>query len=343
MIGREDDYFHQLSDDPYWNESSYFSFMVPERVLSGIIYFWHRPNLHLTQTSVSIWDPLGAELHDCVFHEFEYAQPLRAGSEMFDFEADSGLSVRCLEPRRRYRLAYRVPGCELELEWSGFMEPYETKQVAADSLDPNQKVWGKGHYEQLGRVRGHVVVEGERIGVDDFSNMDHTWGIRRGTHDMPRQGYEWACASEDSCFFAHSFGTHPPDDDPLEGTVEGELRGFYTNDGVQASLRSGTRRVLERGPDGRPLRIVVDAVDQLDRPLYADGACVNVLRNPVHGLWLCNWGLMRWEFDGTIAYGETWDLVQLRHNRSYVRRARARQSVAIHDEAVTAPAIRQAG
>jgi hypothetical protein len=327
VIRPEDDYLHRVSANPYWNESSYFSFMAPERSLSGLIYFWHRPNLNLTQTLVSVWDPAGAELHDCVFHESEYAQPLRSGDEMFDFTSDSGLSVRCLEPQRRYQLEYRVPGCDMELEWSGFMAPFETRQVAADTLEPSMMDWGKGHYEQFGRMRGLVVVDGEKIPVDHFSNMDHTWGIRRMAHDMPRHGYEWGCASENSSFLVHTISTISPEEDPLEGTAEGELRGWYTKDGTQASFRSGTRRVLERGPDGRPLRILVEAVDELGRRLGAEGTCMNNLNWPIHSVWVCHWCLSRWEFDGTTACGETQDLIQLRQNRRYVRQLRAGAAV----------------
>jgi hypothetical protein len=36
-------------------------------------------------------------------------------------------------------------------------------------------------YNQLGRIRGHLAVEGERIGADDwFGWRDHSWGVRPG-------------------------------------------------------------------------------------------------------------------------------------------------------------------
>ena len=38
-IDPQDDTFHRRTDDPYWNESSFVSFYVPERRISGVIYF----------------------------------------------------------------------------------------------------------------------------------------------------------------------------------------------------------------------------------------------------------------------------------------------------------------
>lgn len=43
MLRPEDDSFHRGSDDPWWNESAWFGFMVPERELSGYVYMYHRP------------------------------------------------------------------------------------------------------------------------------------------------------------------------------------------------------------------------------------------------------------------------------------------------------------
>lgn len=41
MITPRDEFFHERNDDPHWNESGWFSFMVPERSLSGMMYRYH--------------------------------------------------------------------------------------------------------------------------------------------------------------------------------------------------------------------------------------------------------------------------------------------------------------
>lgn len=324
MIHPADDYFHARNDNPYWNESAWFSFMVPERKINGLVYFWHRPNLGLTQAGVSVWDPSGSDVYNCLFHEFDYFQPLPDGAEMFDFSVDCGLEVRCEQPLAAFHIEYENPDCSLELDWAKIIDPLEAPRVTEDVLDPTCEGWGKGHYEQAGKVRGRVTIAGERLELNCFGVRDHTWGVRRMRHDMPRQGYEWAVASESSSFLIHAVNEIPADQDDLEGTTEDQFRGWYIKDGTRAEISQGRRTVVERGPDGRPLRIMVDGVDELGRTLHAEGRCVSALRYTCHNFWLDNWCLTEWTFDGQQAWGECQDFVQLQQNRRFVRNQRAK-------------------
>ena len=44
-----DDHFHPpTSDDPFWTETCWFTFAVPERRLSGQLYPFFRPNQRIT-------------------------------------------------------------------------------------------------------------------------------------------------------------------------------------------------------------------------------------------------------------------------------------------------------
>ena len=48
-MGHPDDEFHPpTSDDPYWTETCWFTFTVPERTLSGQLYPFFRPNQKVT-------------------------------------------------------------------------------------------------------------------------------------------------------------------------------------------------------------------------------------------------------------------------------------------------------
>jgi hypothetical protein len=297
--------------------------MVPERQVNGLFYFWHRPNLNLTAGGVSVWDASGADLPDCLFHEFDNFQPLPAGADMYDFSLESGLSVECNQPLQSFRLAYKAAGCELELDWNAIMDPLDAQSKAHDEIDATCEGWGSGHYEQGGRVQGTVTVDGRTFDIDCFGARDHTWGPRKMDATMPRQGYEWAVASESSSFLVHSINDVPADQDGLLDTVERHLRGWYIRDGVRSEFGSGEREVTERGPDGRPLRVRVTGEDELGRVLQADGECVNVLRYPCFTFWLDNWCLTRWTFDGQEAWGEEQDFIQLQQHRRFLRAVRA--------------------
>lgn len=73
MIRPEDDLLHRSAngaDDPYWNESAWFGFTVPERTLTGWFYFYHRPNMGYTVGGVALWDPSGEHLWDCLHYDW---------------------------------------------------------------------------------------------------------------------------------------------------------------------------------------------------------------------------------------------------------------------------------
>jgi hypothetical protein len=76
------------------------------------------------------------------------------------------------------------------------------------------------------------------------------------------------------------------------------------NGGVLGELVSGERRILERGVDGRPLRVLIDATDEFGRKLLAEGRCRNWLKWPAYVDMFTWWSLAEWEFDGEKGWGE---------------------------------------
>lgn len=101
MIAPEDDRFHPRNSDPSWNESSWFSFMAPERRLSGMVYFYFRPNMHLAAGGVILWDPSGSDIYDCLYWDWDPCQPFPDGAEMYDFTLRNGLTRGHLSFRGR--------------------------------------------------------------------------------------------------------------------------------------------------------------------------------------------------------------------------------------------------
>ena len=73
LIRPEDDYFHHgtRTDNPFWNESAWFPFHVPERELCGFVYMNHRPNMNFSMTGVALWDPSGEQTYDCLYYDEE--------------------------------------------------------------------------------------------------------------------------------------------------------------------------------------------------------------------------------------------------------------------------------
>ena len=77
-------------------------------------------------------------------------------------------------------------------------------------------------------------------------------------------------------------------------------------------------RVLERGADGRPLKLELFAEDELGRELRATGTCVAWLRFPGLTFIAYWWSMVKWEFDGQVVYGEEqegWPMQDYRRHR----------------------------
>jgi hypothetical protein len=289
-----DDEFHPpTSDDPYWTETCWFTFTVPERRLSGQLYPFFRPNQGVAAGGAYFWDDRGDQVWNCRYAKNFWHLPL-PDRPLSDIELPNGIRYRCLEPLTRYSLRYDDPdgGDELHVD------------LTFTAVRPPHYL-GESHLDQPGRYQGTVVLGGETIAVDAFGFRDRSWGVRSQfgpgltSSAARRGGYSYATASERDAFHSISmdFGS---------GCIN--IHGYLLRDGDWAKLTSGTREVVERDPvTGYPLRVVIDAVDESGRTLHAEGRCLNKLGlflNP--NLFTVNC-LTEWTFDGVTAFGEDHD------------------------------------
>jgi hypothetical protein len=60
LLPRADRFCDQRTDDPYWNESVWFSISKPEERLHGLIQYYFRPNMGMLNGGPMLW---GSERH----------------------------------------------------------------------------------------------------------------------------------------------------------------------------------------------------------------------------------------------------------------------------------------
>jgi hypothetical protein len=296
VIPHPDDEFHPpTSDDPFWTETCWFTFAVPERRLSAQLYPFFRPNQRVTTSGCFVWDPTGHELWNCLYAKNLWHVPLAPDAKLSDLSLASGLSYRCLVPLSRYRLHYLDPdegALEIELEFEALCAP---------------NYLGASHLDQPGRYRGCIRLRGETIAVDAYGFRDRSWGVRSQIgatltgSGAPRGGYSYATASPRDAFHAVSMAFH---DD-----VAVPIHGYLLRDGVYARLvpGKGRRDVLERAARDAPTRVRVTGEDELGRRFTAEGRCVNKLGvhlNPNLFTWNC---LTEWSWEGATGWGEDHD------------------------------------
>lgn len=298
-LDARDEAFHG-GDDPYWRESSWYHFSVPERKLIGFVYYFYDLRSGLPGGGPAVWDPSGEEIYDCRFYDWRWHQPPVSQLDAHDFTLPNGVRQQALEPMQRYRVSYASPSFELDLTWTAFMAPHEIR------YDARSIAIGARHFDQPGRAVGSMLLDGERIAIDCVSLRDRTWGPHRP--GATRSGdYFWAIASPDSHWHAIT-GTG-------EDGVERVLNGYLQRDGVCGELVSGERRVLARNGDA-PARVRLDAVDEHGRELHAEGEVQTTLRWTGWPGRLAYWTLTRWHWDGEQGWGENQEFFPLAHVRA---------------------------
>lgn len=324
-VSPRDDYLHEGSPSPYWNETGWFSFMAPDRDLCGFLYMYHRPNVGYTVAGVAVWDPRGAETYDCLLYDWGEAYRMAPGAEMFDFSVDNGLTVSLIEPLKQVRFNYRGQTAynadvALDLTFTSDQPPY-AGELATDGMQE----WGTGHFDQFGRMTGNLVVDGETIDIDCPAQRDRSWGVRNIVNN-PRGEFVWAIG-ETSSFQVLAVNTLAPAVDPGTGTTEDVVFGYYVKDDEHGALTKGTGgtiEVTERDASGRPVTLRVDATDSLGRRLEATGRVRSLLNWQGYSWLTIFWCLIEWEFDGQRAFGELQDYWPLHHARGFLRERRLR-------------------
>jgi hypothetical protein len=296
-----DDGFHPPPDpDPLWSETTWFSFMVPERNLYAYVYPWVRPSQQLFGGGVMAWDDRGHLPWDCLVWDYSWNTPMPELGDLRDITFPTGIRVRCLEPLTRYHIAYARPGCELDLVYEALMEPHVIGHGDDDGLYT-------AHFDQPGHVTGRFVLDGEEMAVDCWSMRDRSWGPRT-EHRGLRLGYSCAQTAEQA-FLAITDPDQPDDQ---------AQHGYLWRDGTAARLVSGTRTITRQGP--YPATVRIEAVDALGRAVRADGRWGNRIsftNVPYMFVWV---SLVRWELDdGSVAWGEDQDVWHHDRYRAFAR------------------------
>jgi hypothetical protein len=294
-----DDSFHApATDDPYWTETAWFGFHVPERKLAGAVYPVFRPNLGICSSGVYVWDASAEEPHDILYARTFWHLPMPT-DDLTKLTLPSGLSYRQIDPLQKYEVRYDDAGeITLDLVFDAICAPHAPA------------VGATGHLDQPGHVTGTLVLHGDAIDVDCFEMRDRSWSVRADTGPVDA-GYDYAIAGPDAAFLAMSMRA---------GEQQLVLAGFHLVDGRPVRLVSGERHVERR--DGKPVRTRIEADDEEGRTLVAEGSCVNRFAfqsSPNYFAWM---SLTDWSFDGVHGWGEDQDVWSPDRWRALNREAR---------------------
>jgi hypothetical protein len=295
----EDDNFHPSADsDPWWTETVWFGWIVPERKMLGYYYPAFRPNLGIQFGGVLIVDDTAEQPWELPFFEWDWHHQIPAGLDLRDAKLNNGMWFRAVEPTRVFEFGYSHRDMELQMRFEALMQPLVSRGT---------RPFNNGHIDQPGRVTGRLRLHGEEFEVDCFTMRDRSWGQRTDGR-QPKVGYAYGIASAEKAFLSVSVDRSGQD---------GVTTGFLMRDGVWSRLASGTRSV-RRDEQGRPAFITIDAADELDRPIYAEGTVMSRQVFLCYPSMFCWNSLVRWEFDDVTSWGEDQDVMHPRRWRDFV-------------------------
>lgn len=303
-----DDRFHfdAMGDDWWATETAWFSFHHGARKLGGWFYTLARPNIGTLQGGAWVWDDTAELPWEALYSTNYSALNLPRDQDLDRCALPTGVAIEVLEPTMSYRLGYADgERFSADLRFDGVMPPQALTAVGSTFGNAH-------HFDQFGRVHGHIVLHGETIVIDCISMRDRTWGRR--PENRPRQA-------------AYVTGAIGPRDGFLAVTnvrdgLETVAYGFLRADGRTENLADGVRTVQRHPHNGWVSSIRIDATDVTGRRLAALGEPVSRIIVNRHSFIDIN-SLVRWTIDGTVAWGEDQDMWPV-HRWAAQRRAARR-------------------
>lgn len=286
------DFFGEGRDDnPYWNESVWFSVSIPERRIHGMIQYYFRPNMGMLNGGPALWDRENRYQWNCLYYNWAHLQALPAGARKFDMRARNSLRCRVIEPLKRYKIDYDKDGFVMDLTWEAIGPMHELR-----TGDAGQQATAKFHIEQPGRMTGTITRHGETFPIDCFSMRDTSYGAR-DYESLAVGGYFWGIAA-DSSF--HALCMNAKDS---RNRFADCIGGYIMKDGEMASLVAGRREVLEWGELG-PARVAFEGTDRLGRTMRAVGTIDPGLIFTGYTDHTVHWSLAEWDWDGVTHWGD---------------------------------------
>jgi hypothetical protein len=288
-----DDDFHQPDENPWYLETFWYSYHVPERNLEGYIYTKFYPNQRIYGGGAIVWDDSAWLPWEVLYYDLQWHLPWPEVKTMKDCSLPNGTSLRCLEPLKKYHVTYKSEEHDVDIVWDAVLPAFSQPRGDVPYLFA-------GHIDHPGRATGTIRVGNETFAVDCISQRDRSWGPRLENRTL-RMGYCHAVTSAKNGFLVI---TSPKDErDPI-------LSGYRMKDGEL----------------GHPVRVVLRCKDDRGRGFEAVGTTLNRIG------FLASTGifnlisLTRWEYDGVVGYGEDQDLFHPSTSRDFYRDQRAKRA-----------------
>jgi hypothetical protein len=210
MIRPQDFQYHFKADSHWqWVETIAFPISIPEARINGSIYVVARPMMGVCACDITIHDRISDLWEDQLY--IDNQQHLPCPKSLLEFSLPNGLEFKVIEPLKHYRVRYEgIDDTRFDIEYFGLHEPYDINDPAMDPTAAKRvgPAWDSswsGHYEQTYRMKGELVVRGQRYAIDCVDTGDRSWGPRPERDNSP---LIWWHASFGEALTAHVLTGH---------------------------------------------------------------------------------------------------------------------------------------
>jgi hypothetical protein len=286
------------------SETQYFSFSIPEARIHSYLYLWHHPNLRVVSGGAWVWQ--GSKRHSVEAELNDYRLFMRDDvlkNDLHDYRLANGYGVRVIEPLKRFRVTYAdVPRQNsFDLEYTALMPPIMT----ADN----------NHFEQPMKVRGELILRGNRHEVDGFTIRDRSWGKPRQEDNrrLPPLTTLQGVFSGDFAFSSLLFDDATQEEGfesfalPADKLIPSG--SWIYRDGMLGAIVRA-KRAVRRNPDTfHTERMALELTDDLERTIVVTATTITTW--PSYGFWpnqmvLCS--CVELECGGLRTHGEVFDI-----------------------------------
>jgi hypothetical protein len=194
VIDPQDEFMHEPTDDPQFNESMYFNFVDGGSGFATLVRIGNRVNEGHAEVTALVYQPGGG----AVIH---FDRSPITDNNAFDTD---GLRVDVRKPLEHLQLTYNGKGhqlergtdladpkaalsaapevpLELDLAYESLIDLYglSSGDGAGGGIEGGESTIATGHYQGPCRVHGTITVGDERHAVSGLGFRDHSWGPRR--------------------------------------------------------------------------------------------------------------------------------------------------------------------
>ena len=322
----EDDRYHTLDANPFNLETNWWCFNIPERRIGCWVHAAYYPNKDQVRWRIFVWDDKGADPARAAYYKnVEAEMPKDPDLRDITFP-QGGYSLKTLRPTMDYHVGYsdKERGFGLDFEHLSVHPPHRFTPGEPPAVH-------NPHFDQLGRIRGVLTLQGEKIPIDCWSVRDRTWGPREGAHASSQKpeylrgeykvrdpgGPRWREVERErgrgriQYIFGHAddqtgfLSFVRPQDGDARGWSPMNM-GWLLKDGkfVRLDKTKSKMKTWRNVDTGFGEHMEVTLLDREGRAMEAEGHAVSYFCETGAG---ATAALFRWEFDGKTGWGEDQD------------------------------------